>query len=91
MSLGYFSQVLIKAERSRLWYFLLWFSRRQVYILTYFLFTDLPPTFDQAHPVQLRQPNLSINVKTSDLFSYIKNSFQHFRKFSVLGQVGLTG
>ena len=51
----------------------------------------VPPSCDQAHPVQLGQPTLFTEEKTLGLLSYVSISRQHCRKLSVLGQVGLTG
>jgi hypothetical protein len=44
---------------------------------------------DQAHPEQLGQQTLFIEVKTNGLLSYM-NSPKHSRKLFVLGQVKLT-
>ena len=61
-------------------------NQGQAYFLMYFLPVNLPPTFDQAHPVQMGQTNLFKGVKTGGLLSPINNImgdnnvelFQHY-------------
>ena len=63
-----------RGKNHKAMYFLSLSNQGQACILGYLL-----PTCDQAHPVQLKQPNLFTEAKTCGLLSYMTNSPQHSR------------
>lgn len=67
-------------------YFLYSSGWGQAYILMHFLPAHLPPARDQAHLVQLGQPNLLREVKTCGLLPNMNTSLQYLRKYLSLGK-----
>lgn len=82
---NYISKGLIKAES--IWALS---NQGQAHILTHVLSMCPPPTCEHAHPgsCAVVTSKLIYRRETHDLLSYVNNSFQYSRKWSVLGQLG---
>lgn len=91
MAVNYVSRWLIKVKPTGLCTSSIQLEVGQAYIAIYFLPTYLQPMCDQAHPVQMGQPTLFIELKIHGLPSDMNNSSQHSRELSVPRQVGLAG